>query len=129
MKMSTQRGFARAALIAAVFFGAVCAFAMWLNINWQRGAHIEGARDSAGKIYSAVMAYRAHMGALPADLTALTRPAVNRLNQRAGPFLDKVPAPPHAYTGAPWSVYVYTSSTAGTFSITATGDGTTITVP
>jgi len=28
-----------------------------------------------------------------------------------------------------WGAYTYTSSTAGTFSVTATGDGTTITVP
>src|SRR6266481_4369029 len=54
--------------------------------------------------------------------------AVNGLNQSAGPFMASVPAPPPGGTPA-WGAYGYASSTSGTFSITATGDGTTITVP
>jgi len=68
------------------------------------------------------------MGAMPAALTDLTAAAVNGLNQSAGPFMAAVPAPPPGGTPA-WGAYAYASSTAGTFTITATGDGTTITVP
>jgi len=58
----------------------------------------------------------------------LTTTATNRLNWSAGPFMPFVPGPPSG--GAPaWGAYNYTSSTAGTFSLTATGDGTTITLP
>ena len=77
---------------------------------------------------SSVSLYAAHMGSLPASLTALTSAAVNGLNQSAGPFMASVPTPPPGGSPA-WGNYTYTSSTAGTFSITATGDGTTITVP
>ena len=66
------------------------------------------------------------MGALPADLTALTMPAVNSLGQRDGPFLVRVPDPPPGGT-PPWTAYVYASSSAGTFSVTATGDGMMVT--
>jgi hypothetical protein len=76
----------------------------------------------------AVREYTGHMGTLPAALTVLTAPAVNGRNQSAGPFVTAVPAPSPG--GAPaWGAYGYMSSTAGTFTITATGDGTTITVP
>ncbi len=61
-------------------------------------------------------------------MTWLARPAVNGRNQSAGPFITTVPAPPPGGTPQ-WGAYGYTSSSAGTFSITATGDGTTITVP
>src|SRR6266436_6373404 len=46
----------------------------------------------------------------------------------AGPFMASVPAQPPGGTPA-WGAYGYTSTTAGTFTITATGDGTTVTVP
>src|SRR5262252_6951049 len=77
---------------------------------------------------SAVSLYAAHMGTLPTALTDLSSAAVNGLNQSAGPFMASVPNPPPGGSPA-WGTYTYTSSTAGTFSITATGDGTTITVP
>jgi len=68
------------------------------------------------------------MGTLPGALTDLSSAAVNGLNQSAGPFMASVPAPPPGGTPS-WGAYTYTSSTAGTFSIVGTGDGTTITVP
>ena len=69
-----------------------------------------------------------HMGRLPYALTALTTTAVNGRNQSAGPFIATVPPPPSG--GEPsWGAYAYTSSRTGTFSIMATGDGTSIVVP
>jgi hypothetical protein len=73
--------------------------------------------------------YSAHMGSLPGALTDLTAVATNGLNQDAGPFMAKVPTPPPGGSPA-WSlIYTYTSSSTGTFSVTAQGDSTTITVP
>ena len=82
---------------------------------------------------SAVTKYKDHMGTLPPALTDLMRPAVNGLNQSAGPFLDINLLPgalqmPQGGTPA-WRAYTYTSSTAGTFRIDVAGDGTTITAP
>src|SRR5215469_13961332 len=45
----------------------------------------------------------------------------------AGPFMASIPSPPPGGSPAWGFAYTYTSSTAGTFSITATGDGVTIT--
>ena len=66
------------------------------------------------------------MGALPTALTDLTSAAINGANQSAGPFMANVPAPP-----ATWAAYAYTSSTAGTFSVTSSSasDAATVTVP
>ena len=91
-------------------------------------ARIAKAQADTRTLGSAVSMFTAHMGALPAALTDLTSPAVNGLNQSAGPFMASVPAPPPGGTPA-WGAYGYASSTSGTFSVTATGDGTTITVP
>jgi hypothetical protein len=70
------------------------------------------------------------MGTLPTALTALTAQATNGLNQSAGPFMGSVPAPPPGGSPAWGASYTYTPNAgAGTFVVTATGDGTTITVP
>src|SRR5262249_57809840 len=99
-----------------------------LYANVQPRARIAKAQADPRTLASAVSMYNAHMGSLPAALTDLSSAAVNGLNQSAGPFMASVPTPPPGGSPA-WGTYTYTSSTAGTFSITATGDGTTITVP
>ena len=71
-----------------------------------------------------------HMGTIPAALTALTATVTNGLNQSAGPFVTFIPTPPSGGTPAWGASYTYwPNAGAGTFSITATGDGTTISVP
>ena len=76
-----------------------------------------------------VRKYTDHMGTLPWALTALLRPAVNDRNESAGPFITSIPRLPDGGTPAWGAADTYTPSRTGTFSITATGDGTTITVP
>ena len=99
-----------------------------IKILQKRMVRIEKAKSDLQMLALAVKTYAAHMGTLPVALTALTATATNRLNWSAGPFMPFVPGPPSG--GAPaWGAYNYTSSTAGTFSLTATGDGTTITLP
>jgi len=108
--------------------GILAAIAIPLYANVQTRARIAKAQADTRTLASSVSMYAAHMGALPTSLALLSSPAVNGLNQSAGPFMASIPQPPPGGSPA-WGNYSYTSSTAGTFSITATGDGTTITVP
>src|SRR5215831_242786 len=116
-------------LIVLAVFGVVAAMAIPLYANAEAHDRIEKAQSDLEMLAMAVMTYKAHMGTLPAAMTALTATATNRLNWSAGPFMPLIPSPPRGGTPAWSGTYTYTSSTAGTFSITASGDGTTITVP
>jgi prepilin-type N-terminal cleavage/methylation domain-containing protein len=127
--LGNQRGFTLIELMIVVaIIGILAAIAIPLWTNVQARARVAKAQADMRTLASSVSIYAAHMGNMPAALTDLTAPAINGLNQSAGPFMASVPAPPPGGTPA-WGAYAYASSTAGTFTITATGDGTTITVP
>ncbi len=64
------------------------------------------------------------MDALPTLLTGLTSAATNAQGQKAGPMVATLPVAP-----ANWGSYTYTSTASGTFSISNTGDGTSVSVP
>ena len=115
-------------MVVVSMIGVVAAIAIPLYANAEARDRIEKAQSDLDMLATAVKAYTVHMGTLPAALTVLTTTATNRLNWSAGPFMPLVPNPPSGGTPA-WGAYTYTSSTAGTFSLTAMGDGTTITVP
>ena len=66
------------------------------------------------------------MGTVANALTDLTAVATNGQGQTAGPFMATIPTPPTGWT----SNYAYVGSTAaGTFNISASGDGTTVSLP
>ena len=115
-------------LIVVAVISIVAGLAVPLYANEEARARIAKAQADTRTLACAVSLYAAHMGTLPVSLALLSTAAVNGRNETAGPFMAWIPAPPPEGSPA-WGTYTYTWSTAGTFSITASGDGTTITVP
>ena len=127
----TNRGFTLIELMIVVaIIGILAAIAIPLYTNVQARARVAKVQADLRVLASAVSMYQAHTGTLPNVITELTVSVANNLGQTAGPFIGSVPTQPGGGSPA-WSAYTaaYSSNTNGTFALTASGDGTTVTVP
>ena len=91
--------------------------------NVQSRARVAKAQADTQTMASAVGAYQAHMGQVPAALAELSIAQTNDTGQVAGPFMAGNPTPPAGWT------YGYATGGPSGYTITASGDSTTITRP
>lgn len=122
----TERGFTLVELMVVVaVIGVLATIAIPLYANVLARGRIAQAQADSRSLASAVGVYGAHMGSIPAALTQLTSVVTNAQGNRAGPFMNSVPIPPGG-----WAAYTYTPNvSAGTYTISSSGDGTSVTYP
>jgi prepilin-type N-terminal cleavage/methylation domain-containing protein len=125
-RLREAKGFTLIEMILAVAILSILAtIAIHLYVSLATKSRITKAQSEVRTIATAVSVFEGHMGALPPTLGDLTTPATNSDGVTAGPFLPSVPVPP----GGAWTPYVYVPQPDGRFTITISGEGTTVSFP
>jgi prepilin-type N-terminal cleavage/methylation domain-containing protein len=119
-----ERGFTLIELLVVVSVIAILTtISLVVFANVQSRSRLAKAQADTSTLASAVGAFQAHMGQMPAALADLTVPQTNASGQVAGPFMAADPSPPAGWT------YGYATGGPNGYTITAAGDSTTITRP
>ena len=119
-----QRGFTLIELLVVVsVIALLTTISLVLFANVQSRSRLAKAQADTRTMASAVGAFQAHMGQVPAVLADLTVAQTNITGQVAGPFMAADPVPP-----AGWA-YGYATGGPNGYTITAVGDNTSITRP
>ncbi len=105
--------------------GVLSAIAVPLFANVTARSRIAKAQADVRMLSTAISAYAAHVGELPADLDALTVTVNNFQGIVAGPFMTGPPTPPSSL----WGAYVYTPGASNAFTVSGSGEGTTVSAP
>jgi hypothetical protein len=111
-------------MVVVAIIGILAAIAIPSTPTCRR-ACLAKAQADAPALASAVGIYSAHTGSLPVALTDSTSAVTNSLGQVRGPFMAGVPAGPVG-----WGTYVYSPvATAGTFTVSNSGDSPSVSAP
>ena len=125
-RVRNQRGFTLIELLIVVaIIGIIASIAVVMFNDMQRRARIARAQADVRAVASSLTMYTMHIGSLPSALGLLSQSSSNSEGATSGAFLAALPAPPTGWSSA----YSYTSAGDGTFTVSATGDGTTAQVP
>ena len=119
-----KRGFSLLELLIVMFVITILStISITIYHNVQSRSRIAKAQADTQTLASAVGAFQAHMGQMPLALAELNIAQTNISGQVAGPFMAADAIPPAGWT------YTYASGGPGGYTITATGDSTTIIRP